>query len=299
MNPKEKRSKRERDKCSTDRVKSIIRHIEKQNVYYSASTCAYHFNRACFTLLNNFNSERFHCLFANHAMQWRSYSITKSCDIPESFYDLMVLNKILGDNYVVPFAGHFKESSGYTIGMFQQSIGLYPPHIINQSKFAETVFTMIVFFVAVCHRMGGNTPNMKYLSFLYTEYHPVLCDIGSFNVENRERLDYRSEHFNKKKWKRFLLRKTNRSIIQHLKIYFPNFFQKKRTNKKCILNESEEAFPEEAHRLICGSEKKPLLNIIKEFRHLMTDERIAYGLLSDWVQSVEEDCFEIPDNLDI
>lgn len=278
-----------KSKDSVDRVKSIIRHVEKQNAYYSPTTCSFHFNRPCFTLLNNFDSQRFHCLFINQAIQWRSYSVTKSCDIPEGFYDMIILNQILGDKYVLPFSGHFRECSGYTIGMFGQRVGLYPPHKINRIKFPEVVFTMIVFFIAVCHRMGGNAPNMKYCSFLYTENHPVLCDVGTFNVENRERIDYRNEHFNNKKWRRFLMRKTNRNVIQYLKIYFPNFFQKKKTGKKCILNESEgEEFSAETHRLVCGCEKRNLLYILKEFRHLLSNERLANGLLFDWIESVEE-----------
>ena len=283
---------KETDSRYSDRVKSIIKHINKQNPEYSASSCVFHFNKPCLTLFNNFNFERFHCLFSNHAIRWISYSITKSCDIPEHFYDLKLLNEILGDKYVLPFAGHFREETGYTIGMFRQYIGLYPPHIIDRSDFAETVFTMIVFFIAVCHRLGGNTPNIKYFSVLYTRDHPVLCDIGSQNVEIRERLSDRTEHFNKKKWKRFMRRKTHRRIIQYLKSYFPKFFQKKKTGKICILNELETTFSDETHQLICKSEKHSLLNIIKKFKHLLPNRNLSCGLLMDWILSVEEeDCY--------
>ena len=294
MPHKEKRS----SSNYSDRVKSIIRHINKQNPYYSASSCVFHFNKPCLTLLNNFNSERFHCLFANHAVRWISYSVTKSCDIPEHFYDLVILNQILGDEYVLAFAGHFREETGYTIGMFQQNIGLYPPHIVERSKFAETVFTLIVFFIAVCHRLGGNAPNIKFFSILYTKDHPVLCDIGAHNVENRERLSDRAERFNKKKWKKFMQRRTHRRVIQYLKTYFPKFFQKKKLGKNCILNEMEEAFPDETHELVCKSEKKSLLDIVKEFKHLMSSKWLSSGLLMDWIMSMEEedeDCY-IEDN---
>lgn len=283
MSRKEKRS----SGSNSDRVKSLIRHIQKQNPHFSASLCVFHFNKPCLMLLNNFNCERFHCLFSNQAIRWMSYSITKSCDIPEHFNDLMILNQILGNRFVLPFAGHFREETGYTIGMFRQTVGLYPPHIISQSDFAKTIFTMIVFFVAVCHRLGGSPPNMKYFSVLYTKEHPVLCDIGNHNVENRERRGDRSEHFNIKKWKKFMQRRTHKHVIQYLKAYFPKFFQKKKTGKVCILNEEENPFPDEAHRLVCKSDKKSLLNIIQEFRNLMTDEKIS-NLLIDWIASVEE-----------
>lgn len=285
MSRKEKRS----TSSNSDRVKSLIRHIQKQNPHFSASLCVFHFNKPCLTLLNNFNSERFHCLFSNQASRWMSYSITKSCDIPEHFNDMMILNRILGDRYVLPFAGHFREETGYTIGMFRQNVGMYPPHIIDPSNFVETVFTMIVFFVAVCHRLGGNAPNMKFFSVLYTKDHPVLCDIGNHNVENRERHTDRKEHFNKKKWKKFMQRRTHKPVVQYLKAYFPKFFQKKKKGKVCILNEAEKPFPDETHRLVCKSDKKSLLNIFKEFRHLMGDGNISSGLLVDWIASVEEE----------
>lgn len=278
---KEKRS----SSSNSDRVKSLIRHIQKQNPHFSASLCVFHFNKPCLTLLNNFNSERFHCLFSNHAVRWMSYSITKSCDIPEHFHDMMILNKILGDRYVLPFAGHFREETGYTIGMFRQNVGMYPPHIIEPSNFAETVFTMIVFFVAVCHRLGGSAPNVKFFSVLYTKDHPVLCDIGNHNVENRERLTDRGEQFNQKKWKNFMRRRTHKRVIQYLKAYFPKFFQKKKTGKICILNEEENQFSEETHQLVCKSEKKSLLDIIKDFSLLIPDENALYGLLMSWVSS--------------
>lgn len=290
MSCKEKRS----SSGNSDRVKSLIRHIQKQNPEFSASLCVFHFNKPCLTLLNNFNSERFHCLYSNQAVRWLSYSVTKSCDIPEYFYDVMILNQILGDQYVLPFAGHFREETGYTIGMFRQKVGMYPPHIIDHAGFAETVFTMIVFFIAVCHRMGGNTPNMKYISVLYTKDHPVLCDISNHNAENRERFGDRREKFNQKKWKKFLQRRTHKHVIQYLKSYFPKFFQKKKKGKICILNEDEKPFPDETHQLVCKSEKKNLINIIKEFRHLLRNENLSSGLLMDWIASVEEevDCME-------
>lgn len=280
-------SKKERSSGYSDRGKSIIRHIERQNNNFSVSQCVFHFNKPCFTMLNNFNPTRFHCLYANQSANWKSYTILKSCDIPEHFYDLIVIHKLLSTDYVLPFASHFRESSGYTIGMFQQDIKLYPPTKIDHSVFKETVYTFLVFLCVVCHRLGGSTPNIKYFSFMYTESHPVLCDIGSINADNRERLALGQEHFNKKKWTRFIRRKTIRDVIRYARVVFPHFFQKKKVGKCCILREDcEEYFDTETHKLICQSDKKSLLQVIRENCHLMPNSNIRL-IINQWINSFE------------
>lgn len=267
---------------SLDRVQSIIRHVSKQNDYYSVTLCTFHFNKPCFTLFNNFNEQRFHCLFANQSSQWRSYSITKSCDIPEHFYDMINLNKILGTKYVLQFAGHFRESSGYTVGMFRQTIDLYPPTIIDRRTFKKTLFTMIILFIAICHRLGGITPDLKQCSFVFTKEHPVLCDIGRLNAEKKEL------KFKRKKWKKFLCRKTTRDVIRMLKHIYGKYFQKKKPGKKCILNDGEqgEGFDDETHGLICGSKQITLSNVLNKYKHLNPDFN---NLITEWLHLLEDD----------
>lgn len=136
--------------------------------------------------------------------------------------------------------------------------------------------------------MGGNAPNINHFSFLYTKTHPVLCDVGQYNVENRERINHRIGHFNKKKWKKFMKRKTSIKIIQFLKSRFPKFFQKKKKNKICVLNEDEgHHFSDQTHKLICQSTSLPLLEIIKNFYDLLSSHRVTYSILYDWIESVE------------
>lgn len=281
--------RKERSSGYSDRTKSIIRHIDQAaNDKFSASQCIFHFRRPCIMILNNCNLDRFHCLYSNQSVRWRSYSpSTQSCDLPEHLYDLIILNSSLGDEYVLPFAGHFRESSGYTVGMYKQGAKLYPPSIIGRAIFKETVYALIIFFCAVCHRLGGNTPNIKYFSFVYTEHHPVLCDIGSVNADNRERLTHRDEHFNKKKWVKFMKHKTLRDIVRYLRIVFPQYFQKKQKGKACILNEEEEdCFDGETHRLLCRSENKCLLELVKNYSHLMPNANIRHGLVNDWMKDL-------------
>lgn len=262
------------------RVKSLIRHIEKHNVYYAATECIFHTKRPCLTLLNKFNDERFHCLYANDASIWRYYSITKSCDIPDHFYDMILLNRQLGDEYVLPFASHFREYSGYTIGLYRQITDLYTPVIVDRGMFKRTVFAMIVFFVAVCHRLGGVTPSMKHFSFVYTTEHPVLCDIGGLNAEKKELING-EERFNKKKWARFLRGKKTLDIIRYLKQYYPNYFQKKKPGRRCILHDRENfGFDDETHSLVCKN--LFLIDVLQEFKHLGPNSFNA--LIRDWVR---------------
>lgn len=128
-----------------ERSKRIIRHLD--NVNFTPSECEIHPKKPCLLLLNNYNHDRFHCLFANRSTVWMSYTISKSCDLPEHFYEMIEIHKQLGTEYVLPFSGIFREYSGYTIGMFHQPILLYAPRKIEPHALKETAFALIVFFV--------------------------------------------------------------------------------------------------------------------------------------------------------
>ncbi|GBM24900.1 hypothetical protein AVEN_23436-1 [Araneus ventricosus] len=183
-------------------IKSIIRHIS--NVNFTAADCEIHPHKPCFLLLNNFNHKRYHCLYANRSTVWKSYTVDKSCDIPEHFYEMIQMRTLLGTQYVLPFAGHFRESSGYTIGMFHQEIKLYPPRIIERNVLKETVYALIVFQCATSYQLGGSIPNWNYFLFLYTHNLPVLCDIGSHNIDLRVRLKEYRANLDEKKFRRFI-----------------------------------------------------------------------------------------------
>ena len=263
------------------RVQSIIRHIKKQYSDYSPSECIFHTNKPCLTLLNNFDTERFHCLFANQSVIWRSYSITNSCDLPDHVYDLILLNRLLGSEYVLPFASFFRESSGYTVAMFRQQTELYTPIVINRQAFKVMIYALLVIFISVGHRFGGSTPDIKYFSFAFTRDHPVLCDIGGMNAEKKELIDGK-ENFNRKKWIKFLRRKKTISILRYLKLYYPNYFQKKKKGTRCILYEVENrAFDDETHQLVCHD--LFLIEALENFKHLMPDRKIREELIPEWI----------------
>lgn len=264
-----------------ERVQSLIRHLSNSN--FTAADCQIHPKKPCLLLLNNYNEQRFHCLYANRSTVWKSYTIDQSCDIPEHFYEMMEMHKLFGSQYVLPFAGHLRESSGYTIGMFHQTIHLYPPRRLQHHVLKETAYALIVFFCAVCHQMGGAVPDLKQFLFLYTPNHPVLCDIGSHNVENRVRLKGNQPHMNEKKWRRVMHKKTIRDVIRYMKVEFSHFFnQKKKKGKRCVLDETEEAFDTETHELLCQSNQKSLVQVIQDFSHLMPDENIRH-VMDTWV----------------
>lgn len=276
-----------KDYATADKAKSIVRHID--NVHYAASLCPFHFDKPCFIILNNFDHGRFHCLYEKHSVVWKSVSINSSCDVPEHFYDVYKLSELLGTEYVLPLSGYFRESSGYTVGLFRQPVELYSPSRITRENFKETVYTFVLFLCAVSHRLGGNTPNVKHFSCLYTDTHPVLCDIGSFNVENRERLSNRREHFNEKKWARFMCRKTIRDVIRYLRVVFPSFFQKSKVGRRCILNETdEECFDNETHDLVCRSGEKSLARVLLDYIHLLPSESIRTGVIQKWIDKLKE-----------
>lgn len=261
---------------------TIIAHI-KENKYYSPSKCPWHHDRYCLLVLNNFDLKRYHCLFASHSIQWRAYSNTGSCDIPEQFYDVKLLAKEMGHEYVLPFAYAFRERSGYCIGLYELHVGLYGSNILTPDNLAETFYTMIVFLCAVCFRMGGNPPVFKFLSFLYTERHPVLADVGAQNAEKRNRLGNR-EALNKKKWSRFLKNRTGREVTRYLKLVRPDLFKKKcSTRSVCVLAETMK-FDDRTHALICKSKKKSVSEILVEFMNLVPDERIK-TMIAKWIES--------------
>lgn len=182
---------------------------------------------------------------------------------------------------MLPFAGHFRESSGYTIGMFLQKTHLYSPAVVERPAFKKIVMETIVLFVAVCHRLGGVTPDIKHFSFAYTKERPVLCDIGGANSDKKE-LKRGEETFDRKKWNRFLKRKRILCVIRYLKAYFPRYFQKKKKGKRCILNEEDDvAFDDETHKLVCGNPF--LVDALRQFSHLTSNQ----ALIEQWIQSLE------------
>ncbi|GBN19722.1 hypothetical protein AVEN_261799-1 [Araneus ventricosus] len=281
-----------------ERVKSIIRHID--NASFTATECEIHPRKPCFLLLNNFNHERFHCLYGNRSTVWRSYTIDKSCDIPEHYYEMIEMHKLLGTEYVLPFSGHFRESSGYTIGMFHQRVPLYPPRIIERNVLKETAYALIVFQCATSYQLGGSVPNLKDFLFLYTRNHPVLCDMGSHNVDLRVRLKEFKPHFDEKKFRRFMQKKTLRDVIRYLKLEFKLYFnQKKKKGKRCILNEpDDEGFDTETHQLLCQSTKKSLIQVLEDFCHLMPNHHIRNNVVGEWMRmthSREPEVIEVED----
>lgn len=273
-----------KDSCGEDRlVKTLIKNINETFPQLAATKCPYHFARPCITLINNSNTDRFHCLYTNSSVEWKLYSPTSlSADIPEHYDDLISLEKLLGHKYVLSFAGQFREPKGYCIGMYRLPTEVYPPLIISRQNFKETLYTLILIYCAVCRVLGGIAPDIKQFSFVYTQCHPILTDIGSINSDNRERISSRLQKFNAKKWRKFLTRRTTRDMIRYAKDNFPFYFQKMKNN--CILQEPSlnDYFDDETHELICKSRNLCLLEVLMKFRHLMPCLAVRGNILFKW-----------------
>lgn len=268
-----------------DKAKKIVRHIE--HVEFTATLCNIHTRKCCFLIHNNFNENRYHCLFAKSSTLWKSITSSPSCDLPEHVYEMIEMHKLLGSEYVLPFARSFRERTGYTIAMFYQPINLYSPRKITHATLKETAYAFIFFFCIACQRLGGNVPDLRKFLFLFTAYHPVLCDLGKHNVETRVRLINNQPHLNEKKFRRVMQKKTIRDIIRYLKLEFQLFFnQKKKKGKRCILNETEDCFDTETHQLLCQSQQKSLVQVLKEFDHLMPNNNIRENIIGEWIQTL-------------
>jgi len=274
-----------RAETDTDRIKRVISHIDR--VEYHATDCKIHSRKACFLIVNNDNEHRYHCLCTNYSTVWKSLPTSHSCDLPEHFYEMIEMHKLLGSEYVLPFSNCFRERSGYSVGMFYQPVDLYAPRKIEHEALKETAYALIVFFCAVCYQLGGHVPDMKRFLFLYTPRHPVLCDMGSWNVEKRERLVHHKPHLNVKKWHRVMQKKTIRDILRYLKLEFQLYFkQKKKKGQRCLLNETEKCFDTETHQLLCQSQQKSIVQVLKEFNHLMPQSGIRREVIGDWIQTL-------------
>ncbi|KAG8173842.1 hypothetical protein JTE90_016331 [Oedothorax gibbosus] len=112
--------------------------------------------------------------------------------------------------------------------------------------------------------------------------------MGSVNVENRVRLKGYKPHLNEKKWRRFMQKKTLRDVIRYLKLEFKLFFHhKRRKGQRCILQENDEqCFDTETHELLCQSQKKPLIQVVQEFCHLMPNDDIRNTIVGEWISAL-------------
>lgn len=237
----------------------------KSNPYYSPTHCPWHHDNYCLVLTTNHDNKRFHCLYDRSSQKWMSYNSSNSCDIPEYFHDLIVLNKRLGSEFVVPFVIHIREQMGYTIGLYELKAGSYTAKILKPQHLFETFFTFIVILSEVCHLYGGNRPLMNRLKFIYNERHPVLVDVGKRNNEEREKIKSYNT-FSRKKWETFLDKRTTKDVLHYVRVCHPEFFIKK-INSPCILNENLR-FSDETHNLICKSRKKSIREILTEYKDI-------------------------------
>lgn len=237
---------------------SRIVHNLKKNPLFSPADCPFHNDNQCLQITTNHNGKRYHCLYERDAPKWVSYGCSKSCDIPEYFYDLIPLES----DHVLPFGCHYREQSGFTIGLYELKNGLYSAKILKSEHMFECFLTFVVILCEVCHLYGGNSPQMNRMKFIYAERHPVLADVGKENNAGREKIGSRNI-FSIKKWNRFLNHKTTKDVLHYVRVHHPEFFKKRATNKVCIL---EGTFDDKTHALICKCRKTDIKTILETYR---------------------------------
>ena len=244
---------------------SILHKIE--NAYYIKSQCPWHYHGNCLQITTNHNNRHFHCLIdiISRQTRYKYYNSSKSCDIPENFHDLIMLHQKLGDQYILPFASHFRVTSGETIGMFELKSPCFAANIIKPAHLIETFITYVVLLCEVCHRLGGSAPVLNDMKFVYTKTHPILADVHINNSIRRNQSKI-EEIFSDKKWKSFLTTKSSKEIVHHMKLAHPLYFKQKRKKKTtCILAENVD-FDDDTHFLFCKNKNVSLYDLLKKYK---------------------------------
>lgn len=259
---------------------SVLDKVE--NDYYTKMKCPWHHHQ-CFVSVTGHNGMTFHCLYdiPSRQVRYKYYNSSKSCDIPENFHDLIMLHDRLGSEYVLPFVTHYRVASGETIGFFKlETIG-FGHSIIKQTHLVETFLTYLVLFCETCYRLGGISPVLIDMKFIFTQTHPILVDINITNSLRRNQSKL-TEMFSYKKWKTFLTGRTCAEIIHYMKMVHPLFFKIKRKYKRqanvpyaqnrrkccdaCILNENVQ-FDRITHDVFCRNEKTNLYTLLQRYKN--------------------------------
>lgn len=235
-----------------------IIHNLKRNPYFSPVECPFHNDNRCLLIIANNNGKRYHCLYERESHKWVPYGCGKSCDIPEYFYDLTQLDP----DYVLNFSRHYREQSGFTIGLYEIKSVAYSSKILKPEHLFECFLTFIFITCELCHLYGGGAPQMNRMKFIYTERHPILVDVGKENNSNREKIGSRNI-FSIKKWNRFLNHRTNKDVLHYVKIHHPEYFRKREKHETCMLNGT---FDDKTHSLICKNTKTNLKTILETFK---------------------------------
>lgn len=242
---------------------SIIHRIDNEK--YTRLECPWHYTETC--LILNEDQQQYHCLsdVSTRSLRYKYYKQTKSCDIPEHFYDLIILNARLKAKYVLPFVKHFRIATGETIGQFQIQPPVYSASIIKPIHLAETFLTFLVLFCETCYRLGGTVPVLYYMKFVYSQTHPILVDIHTSNALRRNQTKF-EEIFSVKKWKKFLTTRTSRDILHYMRlVHYIYFKKKKRRSTNCLLTDTI-VFDDNTHNLICKNKKTNLYELLVKYK---------------------------------
>lgn len=273
--------------------------LKVENAYYTKMKCPWHHHYQCFISVTH-NNMTFHCLYdvPSRQIRYKYYNSSKSCDIPENFHDLIMLHDRLGSEYVLSFVSHCRVTSGETIGFFKIQTPVFGPNIIKHMYLVETFLTYLVLFCETCSRLGGISPTLLDMKFIYTQTHPILVDININNSIRRNQTKF-TEMFSYKKWKTFLTQRTSMEIISYMKGVHSSFFKLKRHYKnragaphmrqtqnccdRCILAENVQ-FSRITHDVFCINEKTSLYTLLERYKTLVPELSNKIQTILDSIQ---------------
>lgn len=270
-----------------------------ENDYYTKMKCPWHHHQ-CFITVTSHNDMTFHCLYdiPSRQIRYKYYNSSKSCDIPENFHDLIMLHDRLGSEYVLPFISHYRVTSGETIGFFKLQYPGLGPSVLKPIHLVETFLTYIVLFCETCYRLGGISPVLVDMKFIYTTTHPILVDLNINNSIRRNQSKF-TEVFSYKKWNTFLRTRISKEIIHYMKLVHSNYFKQRRKYKQknryfpyfrqqhfccktCILAENVQ-FDLITHEIFCQNEKTNLYKFLQTYKTYVPK-------LSDKIQTILNSC---------
>lgn len=280
----------------------IVRHVNEMP-QYDAYQCQWHVDCNCLVIHRSADGRtktHYHAVFVDSSNLWKSINPNSgSCDIPEEIYDMIALNRELGDGLVLPFAFHFRERSGATLGLFRLADSFQNPSQVGVPELARAFYLLVVILCSQCRRFGGTVPVLKHSSFVYDPSgRPVLANVGDHHHHKRDRGEGTRRRkrmrmgdeppIDKRQWHRFLAGgKTCIEVMQYLRVLRPELFRNKYRGGDCLLR-ANLPFDDVTHQLICRNRNATLIKVLEQFSSLIRDDERLSASVQKWIRDFRQ-----------